>query len=90
MKQDLFDHFMVLRVATYILLAPSLAQKYNGYARKLMVYFNEQGHALYGEEFLVSNVHTMVHLVAEAMKFGSLDNCTAFPFENYLNNIWRN
>ncbi len=87
LQPELYDHFMFLSVATCILIHPTLAQTHNDFAHQLMLYFNEQGHVLYGDEFLVYNVHSMVHLAAEAKEFGSLDNCSAFSFENYLQHL---
>ncbi|KAJ8030239.1 hypothetical protein HOLleu_26594 [Holothuria leucospilota] len=89
LRKDLYDHFMALSVATCILACPSHASKYSEYASELMIYFNEQGRVLYGPEFLVYNVHSMVHLADEAAEFGNLDACSAFAFENYLQRLKR-
>ena len=84
LKQDLFDHFMTFSVAICILISPQLALLHNTYAKDLLRYFVEQGRYLYGPEFLVYNVHSMLHLAADALVFGNLDKFSAFPFENYL------
>jgi len=70
-----------------ILISPSLVSKYSEYAHKLLVHFVKECQWLYGNEFLVYNVHALIHLSPEAVKFGCLDNCSAFPFENYLQQI---
>ena len=79
-----YNHFMALSVATCILVNKTLASQHHAFAEELMVYFNNQGRVLYGQEFLVYNVHSMVHLADEAREYGDLNVCAAFAFENYL------
>ncbi|XP_037791319.1 uncharacterized protein LOC119586651 [Penaeus monodon] len=43
--------------------------------------------SFYGKEFLVYNVHCLIHLPQDARVFGSLDNISCFPFENFLGKI---
>ncbi len=80
---------MHFSVASNILVSPSLVQTYWKYASDLLVYFVEQGRVLYGKEFLVYNVHSMLHLAAQAKEFGGLDRCSSFPFENYMQKLKR-
>ncbi len=44
----------------------------------------KQGSVLYGDEFVVYNVHTSIHLAGEVEEHGNLDSCSAFAFENYM------
>ena len=73
---------MVLSVALYILVCPQTAVIQNQSVHELLVYFVEQGHNLYGPEFLVYNVHGLVNIATDAAMHRSLDSCSAFPFEN--------
>lgn len=75
---------MALSVATCILVNRDLPAEYHAFAEDLLIYLSDKGCALYGQEFLVYNVHSMIHLADEAHEFGDLNNCAAFPFENYL------
>ena len=89
LRRDLYDHFMVLSVALCILVCPQRAVIHNNYANELLVYFVEKGRNLYGREFLVYNVHGLIHISTDAAKHGCLDSCSAFPFENYLHKLKR-
>ena len=68
-------------------MSPALALSYRDYAKQLMEYFVEQGKILYGDEFLVYNVHSMIHLADVVEVFGSLDGCSSFPFENHMQKL---
>jgi hypothetical protein len=42
---------------------------------------------LYGAGNMVYNIHCLIHLTQDARRYGSLDNVSAFPFENYLGKL---
>ncbi len=44
---------------------------------------------LYGLEYLVYNVHALIHLSDDYVAYGSLDCISAFSFENYLGQLKR-
>lgn len=85
----MFLHFLSFSVAIIILVCPSLVQEHSKYANELLHYFVEKGRNLYGQEFLVYNTHTMLHIAKDAENFGGLENCSAFMFENYLQTLKR-
>lgn len=87
LRKDLYEHFLVLSVASSILISLALASSHGDYAKQLMKYFVEQGRVLYGDEFLVYNVHSMLHLADVVHEFGSLDACSSFPYENYMQQL---
>ena len=89
LRQDLYEHFITLSTSISLLVCPRLARTHNAYAQNLLEYFVEQGRVLYGPEFLVYNVHSMVHIASNVTEFQSLDSCSAFPFENYLHQLKR-
>lgn len=74
-------------MAIAILLSPHLCVERADYAQQLLVLFVNHLAELYGKDQLVYNVHGLVHLAAEAKKYGPLDNVSAFPFENYLGKL---
>lgn len=51
------------------------------------MYFVKKSQQLYGKEFLVYNVHSLLHLANDAERYGCLDECSAFPFENYMQTL---
>ncbi len=87
LRQDLYEHFLTFSVAISILLCPSLVSQHVSYAHKLLQYFVAKGRELYGPSFLVYNVHSMLHLASDAKSYGCLDECSAFPFENYMEKL---
>ncbi|XP_069165150.1 uncharacterized protein [Procambarus clarkii] len=88
LPKELYDHFLTLSVAISILVSPKLIQlNYSQYAHDLLLYFVLKARELYGKDFLVYNVHCLTHISSDAKEFGSLDRCSAFPFENYLQQV---
>ena len=89
LRPAFYEHFMTLSVAMCILVSARLSSEADRieYARELLLYFVQQGKLLYGNEFLVYNVHGLLHITSDVEEFGSLDMFSAFPFENYLHNL---
>jgi len=83
------QNFQILAVAIYFLSSPGLSSKYCDYAQQLLVVFVKQVEQLYGSEYLVYNVHSLIHLADDVRLFGNLDHISAFPFENYLRKLKR-
>ena len=79
-----YDNFLALSVSCLILVSPSLTRRHVGLARALLKYFVESARVIYGKKWLHYNLHAMLHLADEGERFGSLDACSAFPFENHL------
>lgn len=83
----IMTHLMSLHTALRILVAPSMAEKYNSYAAELLLYFVKNYGKIYGMEYVNYNVHNLIHLAADVQRFGSLDKFSSFSFENYLHEI---
>jgi len=90
LPHNLYDHFLVLHSAIYI-LASDLQRNTDWvqYADKLMHNFVEHIQVLYSKECLVYNIHNLLHLSNDVRNFGELDHFSSFPFENYMNQIKR-
>lgn len=89
LKQELYDNFMCFSTAMCILVHPELTRKHWQYASNLLKFFVQQCRELYGESFLVYNVHQMLHIADVAEQFKGLDECSAFAFENYNQKLKR-
>ncbi len=49
--------------------------------------FIKQFEILYGRHLLTHNVHGLNHICDDYIKFGPLDNCSTFSFENYMSTL---
>jgi len=80
---------MLLSVAIRILLSKSFCNHSNmiDFAAELLKVFVKNFGELYGEENIIYNVHSLIHLADDARKYGPLDNVSSFPFENYLGQL---
>jgi hypothetical protein len=87
LDRDLYQNFMSLSCGIAILINENLNMNYNSYAHDLLVNFVKNSIVLYGKKFVSYNVHGLTHLAQVAARFGSLDNCSAYRFENYLHVI---
>lgn len=61
----------------------------NELAKSLLVSFVEHFGQLYGEEFLVYNIHGLVHLSDDVKIHGNLNLISAFPYENFSGQLKR-
>lgn len=85
-----FKHFLKLQSAMFILLSPNASiVSWNHLAKSLLVQFVQEAEIIYGLEFMVYNVHSLIHLSDDALLFGNLANISAFPFENFMQTIKR-
>lgn len=83
---DAYTNFMALHVAMIILLSPDYAC-YLNYAKELLQYFVRTFEKIYGRQHISHNVHGLLHISDDYDNFGPLDNCSAFPFENFMKEL---
>lgn len=90
LPQHLYEHFLLLHCAIYILCSDFSADfEWQKYANDLLHCFVRNISIFYTKELLVYNFHNLLHLTADATSFGKLDNFSAFPFENFMTKIKR-
>lgn len=78
-------HFLLLHTAVYVLsLGPKITDDWIDYAEDLIRIFIKEMPILYSNEVMTYNFHSITHICDDVRKFGSLDQISAFPFENYM------
>ncbi|VDI01910.1 Hypothetical predicted protein [Mytilus galloprovincialis] len=87
LRPELYSHFMTLSVGIGIIVSPELSKNHQMYAENLLKFFIAQGREIYGPEFLVYNVHSMMHIADDVKNLGHLDKFSAFPYENYMQKL---
>lgn len=53
----------------------------------MLIVFVSHCKKIYHIDFLVYNIHALIHLADDAKLYGSLNNISAFPFENYFGQL---
>lgn len=85
-SEDCYQNFLALNISMKILLSDNHS-KYLNYAQDLLKSFIKSFEEIYGTHFISHNIHGLQHLCDDYVKHGSLNNCSAFPFENYMKNL---
>ena len=80
---------LYLSISIRILLKNDSSTVWYDYIENLLKCFVQGIPKIYGNEQLVYNVHSLIHLTDDARKFGSLNNISCFTFENYLGQLKR-
>ncbi|ODN01487.1 hypothetical protein Ocin01_05205 [Orchesella cincta] len=85
LDEERYKHFLLFHCGLKILLTDKASVKeWNYLARLLLEKFVGLIPKLYGNQFLVYNVHNLLHLADDGTNFGNLENVSAFPFENFM------
>ena len=83
-----YIHFLSLSVGICIISNDKLPHL-KPYAEELLSYFVNKSCNLYSRKFVSYNVHCLLHLTACAAYNGTLNECSAYKFENYMTRIKR-
>lgn len=86
---NIYQNFLLLHIGIHILLNDTLSSAYNQYAHDILEGFVNHFSDIFGKDMVVYNVHDLVHLSEDAKVYGSLDNISSFPFENFLAKLKR-
>lgn len=82
-----YNNFLLLHCFVFILECPLFIQQpaFLDAANEFARLYVEFSHDVYGQEFVVHNVHTLIHLTAESRHTQEvLYLYSSFPYENYL------
>lgn len=79
---NMYENFLMLHTAITILCDTEKYENVASLAQDLLVRFVENFAEIYGDQHIVYNVHTLIHIVADCQMYGNLNNFNAFPFEN--------
>ena len=69
---DHYNHFLLLHVALYCLCSARPNKTHTDYAATLLVQFVKDACNLYGAEFTVCNVHSLLHICDDAKNMAIL------------------
>lgn len=83
LNEECYNNFLALHISMRILLSDN-NQKLLHYTRNLLKYFVNSFQYIYGAHFISHNVHGILHLCDDYERYGPLDACSTFPFENYM------
>ena len=81
-----YNNFLYLSISFRILLSCNQAANIEN-VRKLLINFVESSKSIYGDGFVSYNVHSVIHLPDDYVRYDSLNNISCFPFESYLGSI---
>lgn len=84
---NVYKHFLLLHSAVYILSSSTLIRTHLHLAEQFIRTFISHSVVIYGKSFVVYNVHSLSHLSKECQEHGTLDDFSAFRYENRLKSI---
>ncbi|KAJ8665636.1 hypothetical protein QAD02_007298 [Eretmocerus hayati] len=81
------EHMYKFTCAIRILSDADQYKTNNAYANELLRSFVQEYKILCGKEYLVYNMHNLIHLAEEALRNGPLDSFSAFFFGNFMRTL---
>lgn len=84
-----YDHFILFHVAITILSNAPLIKSYLHVAEESIRQFVHKAPEIYSQDFVVYNIHSLLHLCTDVQTYGPLDRYGCFPFENYFQSLKR-
>lgn len=88
LNRDIYINILRLSLATRIMSSKKYQDKLS-IARNLLSDFIFNCKKIYGDSFITFNLHNLIHIVDDIEHFGSLEQQSAFKFENSLRKFTR-
>lgn len=77
LSPERYAYLLSLHVAIKILTSRRLCFIHNGYAKDLLKVFVQNASLLYGDAFVTFNIHNLIHLADDVMRFGPIYSFSA-------------
>jgi len=81
---ELMLHFNLLNCALRILYDPTQCLRNNPLAKELLIIYVNLMKQYFGKIHIIFNVHNLLHLSDDILRFGPLDSFSVISFENHL------
>lgn len=84
-----YVHFLLLCIAVKFYSCRYYVQNsnYKDIARQFLLGWCDNFVEIYGKTEVVSNIHNICHIADDVERFGSLNDISTYPFENFLHEI---
>jgi hypothetical protein len=82
-----YKHFILLHVAVKLLSCELWCIDDNSFANDLIRRFVVQSEQLYRKSFISYNVHALLHVANDVIRFGPLDRYSSYRFENFYGHV---
>lgn len=89
LRDKVYKLFLLFHTAMYILYNDTLIDIHMADASNFIDMFVKYSAKVFGKGFVVYNVHMLLHLISDVMRFGNVMNFSAYPFEDKLGGLKR-
>lgn len=87
LSERMYNNFMFLNISMTILLSSNIPKKLLKYANSLLNFFVSDFENIYGKHMVSHNIHGLIHICSDYERYGHLDTCSCFVFENYMKTL---
>lgn len=84
---NIFKHFLLLHCSCYIMCSEKLYATHHETVVEMIRTFVSHSSTIYGKQFVVYCIHSLIHLPSQCDAGFTLDDVTAFKYENRLKSI---